>query len=245
MRRLGIRAERAARAALLLDSANPLAHAVVALRLLCGLLRAPCLVAVSLALAPFGKLFVFSLDCSSAGGRRSRILLWSGLRATSSGAEIGKEFFCFSSPLSFICFLSNSLSRLLLCSSRMFRVLSWTFSFVCEVSPSSCSFSSVALLQAWLCADLHRGLCAIHGTLYITSRLASSPLSHGCVYASLFMQFQVIGGGPLLWKETTDIEASVKTGSSWPRAASSRSIPSVCRDALSSFVQKSEAFCMA
>lgn len=148
-------------------------------------------VAVSLALAPSGKLFVFSLDCSSAGGRRRRILLLSGLRATSSGAEIGKEFFCFSSPLSFICFLSNSLSRLLLCSSRMFRVLSWIFSFVCEVSPSSCSFSSVALLQAWLCADLHRGLCAIHGTLYITSRLASSPLSHGCVYASLFMQFQV------------------------------------------------------
>jgi hypothetical protein len=56
-------------------------------------------------LAPFGKLFVFSLDCSSAGGRRRRILLWSGLRATSSGSEIGKEFFCFSSPLSlFVCF---------------------------------------------------------------------------------------------------------------------------------------------
>jgi hypothetical protein len=60
-----------------------------------------------LALAPFGKLIVFSLDCSSNGGRCRRILLWFGLRATSSGAEIGKEFFCFSSPLSlFVCFLT-------------------------------------------------------------------------------------------------------------------------------------------
>jgi hypothetical protein len=104
VRRFGIRA---ARAALLLDSANPLAHAVVALPLVCGLFRAPCLVVVSLALAPFGKLFVFSLDCSSASGRRRGILLWSALRATSSGAEIGKEFFCFSLPLSlFVCFLT-------------------------------------------------------------------------------------------------------------------------------------------
>jgi len=94
-----------------------------------------------------------------------------------------------------------------------------------------CGFASGVMCNTW------------YFVYYIeVSKLSVEPWMCLCffVYA-----ISGIGGGPLLWKETTDIEASVATGSSWPRAASSRSIPSVCRDTLSSFVQKSEAFCMA